>query len=182
MKLNRRSFYLLFLLSAVSATACSDAPTNNNAARTVSNNTAANAANVNATAPSPLASVTPANTTTAAGSPSATVAAYQQAMFKKDEAAFRKAISEASAREISAEATAEKKNLVQFWTELSPVKQPTVETRNERIAGETAFIETKNPETGLWSPSKLVRERGEWKMDLTAATAVELQELIKKQR
>lgn len=175
MKFQTKCFYVLFLLIAAFGAACTDttAPANNNAANTTPANTAPANTATNAAAPSPSASASPANTN-AAGSPSATVAAYQQAMFKKDEAAFRRVISEASAREISADATAEKKTLVQFWTEFSEPKQPTVETRGERIAGEAAYIETKNPETGKWSFNKLVREKGEWKMDLTSATAQEL--------
>lgn len=173
MKINAQSYYFLFLLTAAFGAACSSEPapaTNANSNRAVVTDT--NTVNINTAAPSPSASVTPANTTT--GSPAATVVAYQQAMFKKDEAAFRKAISEASAREISPDATAEKKSLVVFWTELSEVTQPTVETRNERINGAVAYIEVKNPRTGEWSMNKLVRENNEWKMDLTNAATQEL--------
>jgi hypothetical protein len=181
MKFQTGTFYVLFLLIAIFGAACTDttAPANNNAANTApTNTTPANAANT-VVAPSPAASASPA-TTNAAGSPSATVAAYQQAMFKKDEAAFRRVISEASAREISADATAEKKTLVQFWTEFSEPTQATIETRNERVSGDIAFVETKNPKTGLWSPNKLIREKGEWKMDITSAAFKELQDQIKK--
>lgn len=177
MKFQKESFYVLFLLAAIFSAACSDTSTpTTNANQTTANANAANTTITN-TAPSPAASVSPANT--AVGSPSATVAAYQQALFKKDEAAFRRAISEASAREISVDATAEKKTLVQLWSEYSEPTQATIETRNERISGDAAYIETQNPKTGKWSLNKLVREKGEWKMDLTSATAGELLKLQK---
>lgn len=174
MKIQKQYFYVLLSLIAVSGVACSNTPaptTNANANQAVVTNSNANLQVNTAATPSPA--VSPA--AVSAGSPAATVAAYQQAMFKKDEAGFRKVLSSATLREISAEATAEgQKNLVVFWTELSEAKQPTIETRNERIAGDAAYIETKNAETGKWSLNKLVRENGEWKMDLTSATAGEL--------
>lgn len=177
MKIQKQYFYVLLSLIALLGAACSDTPaptTNANSNRAVVTNANANLpANTAATPAAPPATVT-------TGSPAATVGAYQQAMFKKDEAGFRKVISAASGREISADATAEgKKSLVEFWTEFSEPKQPTIETRNERITGETAYIETKNPETGKWSLNKLVRESGEWKMDLTSAAA---EELLKQQK
>lgn len=188
MKLNKLYLYGLFLIMIAFGAACSNAPTtisntnsnqavviNSSNANTVITNTAG------APPPPPAPSASPLAVTT--GSPNATVAAYYQSMVKKDEMAFRRVLSMATLKEFSAQAKQDdEKTLVGWFTGYSaPPKQP-YETRNERIAGETALIEIKDSDTGLWSWKQLVRENAEWKMDLTNSTAQKMLDLNKKNK
>ena len=178
MRLNHQYYYILFGLIAVFGAACSDStPTNKNANIAVVTNAniavppAANAA----AAPS-----APPTTTATTGNPSAAIATYYQAMVKKDEAAFRKVLSKATLAEFSANARAEGTNsLVEYWTGYSsPPKQP-FQTRNERISGDVALVQINDSETGQWGWKQLVREDGEWKLDLTDATNEKMDKLDK---
>lgn len=177
MKFKRLYFYIFTTSIAISGAACTtSAPTNN-----------VNATNANATNTTnktqtniaiPIASPAPAATVTA-GTPGATVAAYYQAMVKKDEMAFRQTLSKNTLAEFSRDAQAEgAKSLVAYWTGYSSQPKQMYEIRNEKVSGETALLEIKSGET--WSWTQLVRENNEWKMDLTEATSEKLLEMTKK--
>jgi 3-oxoacyl-ACP reductase-like protein len=176
---NFRNFYFLtILLGASLFAACSSdsAPTNNaanaNARSSVSSNINAAAAPANvASAASPVAAP---SAPPASGSPSATVVAFYQAWMKKDENTFRRTLSQATVQEFLTEGKAENINsTLGYWTSISEKLPPSLpEVRNERIAGETATIEIKDPETGKWTPTSLVRENGEWKLDYTLDTSM----------
>jgi hypothetical protein len=173
MKFYKHYFYVIFNIIIVSSAACSTAPTNTttnlnlNTAVVVNSNVAnvltANTATTPSTTASPLA--------TNAASPSATINTYYQARVKKDEKAFRQALSKTTLTEFSANAQADGEKTLVGWLNgySSPPKQA-YETRNERISGDTALVEIKDSDTGLWSLTRLVRENGEWRMDLTSAT------------
>jgi len=174
MKLNERYLYVIFSFNLVCGAACSTAPittttnSNLNIAIVVNANAASTMA-ANTTVTTPAASASPLAATT--GSPSAIISAYYQSRVRKDEKGFRQALSKATLTEFSANAQADGEKTLVGWLNgySSPPKQP-YETRNERIAGDTALIEIKDSDTGLWSLTKLVRENGEWKRDLTSAT------------
>ena len=174
MQVYKHYFHHVFTLLIISGAACSTAPTtittnsNSNTAVVVNSNaansTAANASVTPTTNASPLVATT-------AGSPSATIAAYYQARVKKDEKSFRQALSKATLSEFSANAQTDgEKTLVGWHNGYSSPPKQLYETRNERITGDTALVEAKDSDTGLWFLFKLVRENGEWKMDLTDAT------------
>ena len=181
MKVYKRYFDVIFMLVAAVAltSSCSTAPTtttavnsNSNAAVVVNSNAAnSTAANTSANTATSVAAASPL-VTNIAESPSAAIAAYYQAMVKKDEKAFRQALSKATLSEFSAGAQSDGEKTLVGWHNgfSSPPKKP-YETRNERISGDTALVEIKDSDTGLWSLTKLVREDGQWKMDLTNATA-----------
>lgn len=179
MKVHKHYFYVIFTLFTVGATACSTAPTNpatnvNSNTAVVVNSNAASAATAN-TGTTPVTVNSPTVVNSSAGNPSATINAYYQARVKGDEKAFRQALSKATLSEFSANAQAEgEKTLVGWLNGYSSAPKRPYETRNERIAGDAALVEIKDSDTGLWSLTKLVRENGEWKMDLTHATSSEL--------
>ncbi len=178
MKVYKRYFYFIFTLITASGAACSTAPTittinSNSNTAVIINSNAANSISANTSA-TPAIAASPLTAATA-GSPSAAIAAYYQARVKKDEKSFRQALSKATLSEFSANAQTDgEKTLVGWFNGFSsPPKQP-YETRNERISGDVALVEIKDSDTGVWSLTRLVRENGEWKMDLTNATATSL--------
>lgn len=169
MKLLRLFLIVLSLASLFAAACTSSAPTNGN---TNTNQTATVNANANlianataAVSPSPAVSPAP---NAAVGSPSATVAAYHQAMIRKDEMAFRNTLSQATLREFTQFAKEENaKSLLEYWTGFSsPAAR--LQTRSEQIAGDAAIVEIGNDE-GAFVKHRLVKENGAWKMDLTEA-------------
>lgn len=173
MKIEHISFFI-FSTVLISGAACSSNdssstqnPSNVNQSIVSHANTGDNraAANVNSTEVNSNTSPNP----NSGNSPTGTAAAYHQAMQKKDEATFRKTLSQATLREFSTDAQAEgAKTLVGYWTDYGTVP-PKFEARNEQISGDTALLEIKNTD-GSWTLNKLVRENGEWKFDLTRTT------------
>ena len=172
----KKQLTFILISTAIVSSACwSSTPTKTN-----TNQTAANTANsvaINASpANSVVANTAPANvaaTPASANSPAATVAAYYQAMVKRDETAFRKVLSAATVAEFARDAKAEgAKSLVDYFVDFSAPPPRPFETRNERISGDVAMIEIKDGEK--WTPNRLVRENGEWKLDLTLATTQQM--------
>ena len=180
-----QQFFVLSLF-AVCVAGCSSAPETNvdGANKTaVAVNANGNAANSNQTATTAAASQTPsvAAPSTDANSPNATIAAYYQAISRKDEAQFRKVLSQASLREWAVKAREDgEQSLVADYTGISSPPKKAFETRSEHIAGDVAIVEIKNSDTNVWTPAQLVRENGEWKMDLTDATANKLLQMANK--
>lgn len=168
MKIRQISFFV-FLTILITAAGCTSLTTQNpsninqSIVANASNANAVNNANVNSvesnSSPNPSSAV----------SPTATAAAYHQSMQKKDEAAFRKTLSQATLREFSADAQAEgAKTLVGYWTDYGTIPAK-FESRNEQVSGDTALLEIKNTD-GSWTLNKFIRENNEWKLDLTRAT------------
>jgi hypothetical protein len=174
MNIRDKSLFVFLAISLVNANCTTSTPsTKTNANQVVVTNAAINTASANANLSETPANNSLSTNSATAGSPSAVAAAYHQAMLKKDEATFRKTLSQATLREFSADAQAEgEKTLVGYWTGYGTI--PTkFEARNEQISGDTALIEIKSSEKG-WALNKLVRENNEWKLDLTRATSESL--------
>lgn len=171
-----KAILTFFAASSFFSAACTTAPPANssvNANQTAVVNSGANAINGKSASPvvSPAPTASPAQNAAnpAAGSPSATVAAYHQAMLLKDEMTFRKTLSQATLREFTQFAKEEgSTSLLEYWTGFSsPAAR--LQTRNEQIQGDAAIIEIGNDEN-VFTKHRLVREAGEWKLDLTEAT------------
>lgn len=167
-----KAILTFFIVSSCLSLGCSTTSTapanvsiNTNQAVVVNQNANQTAINAVSASPSPSQSATAANSI---NSPSATVAAYHQAMLKKDEMAFRKTLSAATLREFTQFAKEEgSTSLLEYWTGFSsPAAR--LQVRNEQIQGDTAIIEIGNDEN-VFTKHRLVREAGEWKMDLTEA-------------
>lgn len=164
-------FIVLSFISAACTATTPTAKVSTNANQAVVANQNSNqiaAANITTASPAPIQS--PASAANlAAGSPSATVAAYHQAMLKKDEMTFRKTLSAATLNEFGRFAKEEgSTSLLEYWTGFSsPAAR--LQVRNEQIQGDAAIIEIGNDEN-VFTKHRLVREKGEWKLDLTEAT------------
>jgi hypothetical protein len=97
-----------------------------------------------------------------ASTPTEGFKAFYDAAKKKDAAAMKKAISKRLLTELEAEAKRENKPFDEF---LVSVNLPdTLETRDEKIEGDSATIEVKG-RGDSWRKTKLVKEDGEWKLD-----------------
>mgnify|MGYP001254014404 CR=1 FL=1 len=158
-------FALLSILSfSIIFVACGgDQPAaNSNAANTKSaSNTAANdAGNAVATTKKPEA-----ETTNDAPTLAPVVAAYYEALKKKDDAALRKVFSAETIKSLEADMKSENKtSLAEFITELEPAPEKPFEVRNEKITGDTGIAEIRGGSLGVWTAIKFVKENGEWKM------------------
>lgn len=179
MKFQNGCLYFIFFAPVIFTWSCSTAPTTNNTnsnRAAVSNTNVANTTTTNATpttTPTPTASPAVAG----AGSPSAAINVYYQAMVTKDEKSFRQVLSKATLSEFSADASAEgEKTLVSYWTGYTPLPKQAFEIRNERVNGDVALLELKNSNTNQWFLTKLIRENGDWKLDLTNSTLSSLRE------
>ena len=168
MRIKQISFFI-FLTILITGAACTS-PTQNQSNANLSDTPNTNIANNTAASANSPETMTNSTPNPSSGiSPSAIAAVHHQAMLKKDEAAFRKTLSQATLREFSADAQSEgAKTLVGYWIDYGSVPSK-FESRNEQISGDTALLEIKNND-GSWTLNKLVRENGEWKLDLTRAT------------
>lgn len=181
----KSKFYTLFSSGAIALaiTACTSPAPNNSTTNKANVATVTNSSNANAVISNPANSnvinansvavnttpTTPA--TVAANSPSALIAAYHQATVTKNDAALRKILSAATLLEIEPEARADKQTLTNYMTSFSTPPPRPPQVVNERVMGEKALLETKDATTGTSSVTVAVRENGEWKLDLTKATA-----------
>jgi len=135
------------------------------------NSTAINAENTNTGAAnnsnSPVQTTKKPETATTNDAPTLApvVAAYYEALKKKDDAALRKVVSQATLKTWEADMKEEKKtSLTAFLTDLEPAPDKPVEVRNEKIDGDSAVAEIKGGSYAVWTPFKFVRENGEWKL------------------
>lgn len=157
---------ILTAFAALAITACSTTqPTN----QTVTN--AANAANQTNQA---AQETKPAES---ALSPAETLKALNEASGKKDAAAIKSYLSQGTLDLLNQQAAEQKKTVDEILQEDDDSQfQALPETRNEKIEGDRATVEVKNPVTGEYEPFPLVKENGMWK----AALDVYLEELEKK--
>lgn len=95
-----------------------------------------------------------------------TFKSYTQAIKKKDITTMKLLLSESSRKMHEAEAKAKGMTLddVMRTERLFTESQRSVEYRNEKIEGEKATLEVKNPE-GKWETVPFVLEEGVWKID-----------------
>lgn len=106
-----------------------------------------------------------AATTNSAPTVAPVVAAYYEALKKKDDAALRKIYSRETLKSLEADMKEEKKSsLAEFITELEPVPARPFETRNEQLQGDTAIAEMRGGSYPNGIKIKFVKENGEWKM------------------
>jgi PBP1b-binding outer membrane lipoprotein LpoB len=103
---------------------------------------------------------------TAAGSPSDVLKQYVAASQKQDIAAMKSLLSKSSLRYIEEKARPMRLTVDDVLKKETEVKlQSAVETRNEKIEGETATVEVKNPATGEFDVKyPFVKENGAWKL------------------
>lgn len=151
-------FLAIFLIGCGGAAENSNAPVN--AKPTNANVAAANTNGSLETNRTPTAA-----TTNNAPTLAPVVLRYYEALKGKDEAALRKVYSQATVKSLEADMKDEnKKSLVEFITELEPVPDKPLETRNERIEGDTAIAEIRGGSYPNGIEIKFVKEGGEWKM------------------
>ena len=97
-----------------------------------------------------------------ASTPTEGFKAFYDAAKKKDAAAMKQTLSKRLLTELEAEAKRDNKPFDEF---LVSVNLPdTLETRGEKIEGDTATLEVKG-RGDSWRKQKLVKEDGGWKLD-----------------
>lgn len=159
-------FQILFFITLLSflfiSAACENQTAVNNS---IENKTAnSNIAIVNSN--NPLATNKAPETAATNSAPTLTpvVENYYDALKKKDDAALRKILSQATLKSDEADMKTEKKiSLAAFISELEPAPDKPFDVRNEKIEGDTATVEIKGGSYAVWTPLKFVRETGEWK-------------------
>ncbi|MGI8470296.1 MAG: hypothetical protein ACR2N3_17795 [Pyrinomonadaceae bacterium] len=151
-------FFITILSFSIIFTACENQSAVNNSAE---NKTAIVNSN------NPLATVKTPEAATANAAPTLApvVQNYYDALKKRDDAALRKILSQATLKSDEADMKEEKKtSLSAFITETEIVPDKAVEVRNEKIEGDTGIAEIRGGSYAVWTPVKFVRENGEWKM------------------
>jgi hypothetical protein len=103
---------------------------------------------------------------TSASSPSDVLKQYVAASQKQDIAAMKNLLSKSSVVYIEEKARPMKLTVDDVLKKETEVKlQSALETRNEKIEGDTATVEVKNPATGEFDIKyPFVRENGAWKL------------------
>lgn len=155
--MKRHSILLVAALvaTALAATACSKTATNTNA--TNSNTTTNTSKSSNSTTAN-----TSTPTTTGASTPTAAFKAIYEAAKNKDVAGFKKNLASSDLKGLDDNFLKEMMN--------SPENNvpPTLETRNEKIDGDKATLESKK-KNGDWETINFVKEGSEWKVKLGGA-------------
>jgi len=102
-----------------------------------------------------------------AKSPTDTLKAFVEASKKKDVVEMKKMLSKGSLELIQKTADMQKTSVDELLKkdDESSLKQ-TPETREEKIEGDKATVETKNPVTGDYDKIPFVKEEGVWKIAL----------------
>ena len=104
-------------------------------------------------------------TTNAAPTLAPVVAAYYDALKKKDDAAIRKVLSAEFIKSLEIDMKEEKKtSLSAFIAELDKVPEKPVEVRNEKIEGDKGVADIKGGSYVNWTAISFVKEGGAWKM------------------
>ncbi len=123
--------------------------------------------------------VKPAETGKVADTPTAAVENFVEGVKAKDETAMRNAISADTLKIFDLMAKEEKKTFYEIMTtedEESMKKMP--EIRNEKIEGDKATAELKEPDKDQWTNVNFVKENGSWKLSLFSEK--EAEEMMKK--
>jgi ABC-type transport system substrate-binding protein len=162
--MKRQSIFVVVALAAIAlaATGCSKTATNaNNANATSNTSSASNTSNTQTTN-----TATPPSTSSST-SPSAVMQASFDAVKRKDVAGFKKTLASADLKEMEEIFAKDGKTVDDFLKDLmelpSEMMPDKLETRNEKIEGDTASLEYKQRD-GSWKKTYLVKEGGEWKM------------------
>ncbi len=145
-----------FLIFSIFLIGCGTSDTNVNRANT--NAVPANNANLPGTTPAPETGRTNDAPTIAP-----VVQGFYDALLEKNEAGAKRFLSREAQKYWEAEAKeANEKFLPHLLTSEEPLDDRR-EVRNEKIEGETAVAEIRGGNLGVWTPTKFVREGGEWK-------------------
>lgn len=169
MRILRNLAFIQILSASMFLAACggSSEPTNTantNAAgaRTPIASPSVAANNVNAAMP--IASPT-IQASEGVNAPCAVVAAHHTALVKRDEAALRKTLTQATIRQFEADARAEgDKTIVGYLTAYSS-PDPRPPACGGSVQGDVATLQTKDAESGI-VVMRAIKENGEWKLDL----------------
>jgi hypothetical protein len=157
-------FGIFTLFTFAGCNSATNTPTNT-ATTTNANSTDANAVRANADNPFNTTKKAEEATTNKAETVAPVVAAYYQALRKKDDAALRKIYSRETLQSLEADMKEEgAKSLAAFITELEPVPDQPFEVRNEEDKGDTAIAELRGGAYPNGIKIKFVKENGEWKM------------------
>ena len=118
-----------------------------------------------------------------AATPTETFKTYVRASQKKDAAAMKVLLSDATIRMYEQEAEAQKTKVEDVLMRESFIGegQRTVEYRNEKVDGDKATLEYKTS-YGMWNIVGFVREDGDWKIDKQAALDRMLQDMDESKR
>ena len=155
----------LIFLGACSTSSENTNPANTNAAGSKTPNASPSVAAANNNAPVAIASPT-VQPSEGSSAPCAVVAAHHAALLRKDEAALRKTLTQATIRQFEADAKADgEKTIVGYLTAYSsPTTKPPI--CGGTVQGDAATLQVKDGETGVVSTWKAAKESGEWKLDL----------------
>lgn len=148
-------------------TGCSDAANTSTNATSNVNSINANVARTNADNPFNTTKRAEEATTNRAETVAPLVAAYYEALKKKDDAALRKVYSRETLQSLEKDMKEEgAKSLAGYITELEQVPDKPFEVRNEQVSGDTAIAEMRGGSYPNGIKIKFVKENGEWKMTL----------------
>lgn len=134
---------------------------------TTTNTAIKNTANAPASANNPLGT-TNMSSESASKNDAATVApvmtAYYEALKKKDDAALRKTLSQATLKSYEKDMKEEgETSLSRFITDLEPVSDKPFEVRNETVIGNEIVAEVRGGSYPNGIKVKFVKENGEWR-------------------
>lgn len=155
-------FFTAIFIFALFLLGCPSTPekTNTNTTSPANTNTQKSNSNNN-----PFNTTKPADAATTNNAPTLApvVQAYYDALKKKDEAGVKKLLSAPALKYWEDEAKTEKKTWLAFLLESEEPVDDKREVRNEKVESETATAELKGGSLGVWTPTKFVKENGEWK-------------------
>ncbi len=157
-------FYIL-LFSTIFFVGCGGTTETVNTS-TASNAPVKNTSNTTTVSNNPLETTKPpeAATTNAAPTIAPVMAAYYEALKKKDDAALRKTLSQATLKSYETDMKEEKEtSLSKFITDLEPVPDKPFEVRNETVTGDTIIAEVRGGSYPNGIKIKFLKENGEWK-------------------
>ena len=97
--------------------------------------------------------------------PTATFKTFLEALKNKDVKKIRASLSKASVEQYEKIAEASGKTLEEFILSDEDNKMKEIpETRDEKIDGDSATLEAKDPDDGKWEKIPFVKEDGAWKI------------------
>jgi hypothetical protein len=154
--------FIIFTFSGCSSSAPENSTKVSNAATNTAN---VGAAKANADNPFNTTKKAEEATTNRAETVAPVVAAYYDALKKKDDAALRKVYSRETLQSFEKDMKEEGvKSLVEFITSTDQVPDKPFEVRNEQVTGDTAIAEMRGGSYPNGIKIKFVRENGEWKL------------------
>ncbi|MDQ2747758.1 MAG: hypothetical protein M3T96_10930 [Acidobacteriota bacterium] len=155
----------ILLFSAIFFIGCGTSESVSNTATNANANTIAVVVNNDANNPLAATKTPEAATVNNAPTVAPVVAAYYEALKKKDDAALQKIFSQATLKSYQADMKEEnQKSLAKFITDLEPVPDKPFEARNETIEGDSIIAEMRGGSYPNGIKIKFVKENGAWKM------------------